>query len=124
MTDADLQAGDMVLSLGRVDDLGWVYVNGKKVGQTFDWSREYSFDVTKELHAGHNSIAVIIKNTDGAGGMGAPSIGRVSKEAVVQLDALGSPAGVEAQWWNSSLNDANWQPVLIGAEPAAASNPC
>jgi hypothetical protein len=118
MADADLQGGEMLLSLGRIDDLGWVYVNGQKVGRTFDWSRQYSFDVTKQLHPGRNSIAVIIKNNEGAGGMGAPTIGRASKEAVVHLDAIASPAGVEEQWWNPSLKDSNWQPVILGAEPA------
>jgi beta-galactosidase len=54
----------------QVDDIGTVYVNGKKVGETDDWSRAYVMDVSGALKAGRNSVAVVVRNNDGAGGIG------------------------------------------------------
>ena len=116
LTDADLNSGKMILNFGRIDDLGWVYVNGKSVGKTTDWSRAYAFDVTKDLQPGHNVIAVIIKNEDGSGGLGAPTIAHQSDGAIVPLEAFGSPAGIEQQWWQPGLNDKHWKTVAVGDE--------
>jgi beta-galactosidase len=57
----------------QVDDLGWVYVNGIRVGETTDWARTYRLDVSAALKPGLNTIAVVARNNDGASGLG-PSI--------------------------------------------------
>jgi Glycosyl hydrolases family 35/Beta-galactosidase, galactose-binding domain len=116
LTPADLQGGILNLNFGRIDDRGWVYVNGNKVGDATDWSRAQSFDVTRQLHPGHNVVAVIVRNNDGAGGLGLPSLSREGDGATVQLQSFGSPAGVEAQWWEPDLDDTQWQNVSIAPE--------
>ena len=113
---ADFSGGKLVLNFGRIDDLGWVYVNGTKTGETTDWSRAYSLDATKELHPGKNLIAVIVKNNEGEGGLGAPELAHKSDEQSVKLSAFGGPAGDERQWWKPDFNDWRWETVTIGSD--------
>jgi beta-galactosidase len=65
----DLSAADIRIHFGMIDDEGWVYVNGKLVGEAHDWSASHSFDIRKFLHSGKNTIAVAVKNTAGEGGL-------------------------------------------------------
>ena len=117
LTSPDLTGGKMILNFRRIDDLGWVFVNGEKIGETVDWARAYSFDATKQLRPGRNVIAVVVKNNDGPGGLGAPSLDRASNMTAVPLEVFGSPAGVEGQWWQPDFNDTLWTSVAIGQSP-------
>jgi hypothetical protein len=76
----DLKAEAVQLKIGRIDDRGWVYVNGKLAGESHDWSSSPSFDIKSLLHAGENSIAVAVVNSDGAGGLGNNVVLRLSKQ--------------------------------------------
>jgi len=114
LTEADLKKGKLDLNLGRIDDLGWVYVNGKKVGETTDWSRPYSFEVTKQLRAGHNVIAVIVRNNEGSGGLGAPTLSVEPEGTAVSVASFGASAGIEGRWWETALNDRHWETASIG----------
>ena len=67
LTTASLKAGATRLSLHMVDDLGYVYVNGKEVGRTNDWRRMFSFDAKDALRVGRNEIAVVVKRVDVTG---------------------------------------------------------
>ena len=113
LSETDLKNVQWNLNFGRIDDVGWVYVNGRRVGHTTDWSRAYSFDMTKQLHPGTNVIAVTVHNNEGAGGLGAPSLSRALNVTKEPLQFLGSPRGVEAQWWQPDLNDRNWKTIEL-----------
>jgi len=115
VTADDLNHGKWDLNFGRIDDTGWVYVNGKSVGHTTDWSLPYSFDVTKELHPGANVVAAVVRNDSGGGGIGAPTFGRDLSGVAASLPAFGYPAGVEQGWWRPEFDDQGWQPVAIGS---------
>ena len=65
----DLAATNLVLSFGMIDDEGWVYVNGQLVGESHDWTASPSFGVGKFLESGDNTIAVVVKNNEGEGGI-------------------------------------------------------
>ncbi|MGH7583948.1 MAG: glycoside hydrolase family 2 TIM barrel-domain containing protein, partial [Gemmatimonadales bacterium] len=69
VTPADLASGKVVLQFGMIDDDGWVYVNGKAAGESHDWQASPGFDVGRLLHAGDNSIAVVVRNGAGPGGI-------------------------------------------------------
>jgi beta-galactosidase len=66
---ADLSATNIVLSFGMIDDEGWVYVNGQFAGESHDWSASPAFEVGKFLESGDNTIAVVVKNNEGDGGI-------------------------------------------------------
>ena len=69
LTAADLAVVRADLNFGMIDDEGWVYVNGRLAGESHHWSDSPSFDVRKFLQVGDNTIAVAVKNNDGAGGV-------------------------------------------------------
>ena len=68
-TDEMLTNVSVVLRFGRIDEDGWVYVNGRKVGESHDWQETPRFDVKPFLRAGENTIAVAVANRYGPGGI-------------------------------------------------------
>ncbi len=118
----DLRDGKWDLNFGRIDDAGWVYVNGKSVGRTTDWEQPYSFDVTRQFHPGKNVIAVIVRNDGGGGGLGLPSFGRELEGEPVELESFGSPAGMEKQWWTTDFDDQSWETVAVGSAGTATNS--
>ena len=112
---AELTGKKMILTLARVDDLGWVYVNGHNLGKTTDWGRTWTFDATKQLVAGHNVIAIVVKNTDGHGGLGLPALGVETESGAVPFAGLGRPTGDDQLWTQPGFDDQAWKLVTLGA---------
>ncbi len=121
VSDGGRTGGRLNLSFGRIDGLGWVYLNGRRIAQTAVGARYYSFDVTKDLKAGTNVIALIVKSNQGIGGVGLPSLDRFTEGSPVALEAWGDTAGAEGRWTEAGFDDSHWQAVEIGAatEPDA-----
>jgi hypothetical protein len=119
VSEDDLKTGKWDLNFARIDDQGWIYVNGQRVGESTDWSRAYSFEVSRQLHAGTNVVAVIVRNNDGAGGLEIPSLAREPEGADLHLE-FGDAAGFDGKWWDAKFNDRNWDNAPIGGEAASA----
>ena len=73
LTAEQLKSIGHYLNLGPIDDQGTIYLNGKEVGKTKNYSKPHSFDVAKSLKVGKNVVAVIVGNVGGPGGM-TPSV--------------------------------------------------
>jgi beta-galactosidase len=86
----DLAASSIVLTLGTIDDVGLVFVNGRKIGESKSWSEPFVRDIKSELHEGGNVIAVSVLNKDHDGGLG--------KGASLQFSGQGRIEG-----WKRSL---------------------
>ncbi len=69
VTEQQLDAESVELCFGMIDEDGWVYINGRKVGESHDWQSSPAFDVKRLLHPGENVIAVAVANWNGAGGI-------------------------------------------------------
>ena len=69
VTPEELAAESVELCFSMIDEDGWVYVNGQKVGESHDWSSAPAFDVKHILHPGENDIAVAVANWSGPGGI-------------------------------------------------------
>ncbi len=69
-TAEDLAASSIVLNLGTIDDVGLVFVNGRRIGESKSWSEPFVRDIKSELHEGGNVIAVSLHNQDHDGGLG------------------------------------------------------
>ncbi len=69
MTESDLAAPAVELRCGMIDEEGWVYVNGKQIGESHDWQVPAVFDLKPYLHPGENTIAVAVANWNGPGGL-------------------------------------------------------
>ena len=68
----ELPKGGLTVNFGGIDDDGWIYVNGHFVGETHDWAQAWSFNIGPMIKAGQNELVVIVKNTDGPGGINGP----------------------------------------------------
>lgn len=120
LTEDDFGNGvKLNLTFDRIDDLGWIYVNGELIGKTTDFSHPYTFETTGELQPGLNVIAVIVHNKEGPGGISSVVLGPQPETREVRLDAFGRPAGIEQEWWKPSLRDRDWSPVPIGPNSVA-----
>ena len=69
LSESDLRQPSISLHFGSIDDLGWIYVNGKLAGQTNDWSRSWTLDVVKFAKPGKNTVAVVVRNQGNTGGL-------------------------------------------------------
>jgi beta-galactosidase len=69
LSQDDLASQSIAASFGKIDDDGWVYVNGHLAGESHDWSAQPSFEVRPYLHEGVNTIAVAVHNQEGPGGI-------------------------------------------------------
>jgi beta-galactosidase len=69
LTSDQLENANAVLRIGMIDDEGWIYINGVFAGQSHNWRDEPVIDARRLLHAGENSITVVVRNHDGLGGL-------------------------------------------------------
>ncbi len=69
VSEPDLAAQAVELQFNRIDDEGFVYVNGRRAGESHDWQSPAVFDVKPFLHPGENTIAVGVSNWSGPGGI-------------------------------------------------------
>jgi alpha-L-fucosidase len=68
ISQEQLRAG-VALTLGVIRDTGTVYVNGQAAGDANNWLHPWTFDITRHLHEGNNSIAVLVQNSNDNGGL-------------------------------------------------------
>jgi beta-galactosidase len=69
VSESDLAAPALELCFGRIHNEGFIYVNGRRVGESNDPDVPASFDVKSFLHSGENTIAVGVANWGGPGGI-------------------------------------------------------
>ncbi len=67
---SDKQTGMKLLSIGQIDDVGDVFINGHFLGHTDHWDESYNFPVSEYLKPGKNEILVWVHNIGGGGGLG------------------------------------------------------
>jgi beta-galactosidase len=104
---ADFAADVALLQFGMIDDDGWVYVNGELVGESHDWRASPAFDVRNALRVGENTVHVVVKNSDSAGGL--------SKGATLEFLSRPRTAG----WRRSVFNGLAQVIVQAGKESDA-----
>jgi beta-galactosidase len=92
LTSAELAAPRIGVNFGMIDDAGWVFANGKRIGQSHDWQMDPAFDLRHFLRAGDNVIAVVVKNNEGDGGLAKG----------VDLEVENAP--LPAHWQRSAFN--------------------
>ena len=93
------------LEFDGVFQVAEVFVNGRRIGESHDWSAQPVFDIKNALHSGDNVIAVGVKNDGGSGGM--------SPEVSVEI--IGK---AEAQPWSRSLFNGLAQVIVQSTKDA------
>jgi hypothetical protein len=105
------------IRFSTIDDEGWVFVNGKQVGESHDWSRPFEFECSSALHVGSNGIAVVVKNNEGKGGLRGASY--LMGESLPGIDfrewqCRTKPAGLEHGYVGSKADESGWQQYSLG----------
>src|SRR5205814_7188621 len=125
VTAAEMAAAPWRVEFGRIDDEGWVFLNGQEVGHTTDWSHPQTIDLREKLHTGKNSLAVLVHNEDGPGGLGRgvtleplASTGHILDKLQICTELT---SAVE-RWCNESLNDSSWQKSSLGTDARERSD--
>lgn len=101
----EIETDHQTINFGMIDDSGWVYVNGKFVGESHDWRSNPSFEIGKFLNSGENTIAVVVKNENGSGGIG--------KGVTIELTKKHGPVN----WQRSAFN--GFAQVIVRSGKAA-----
>jgi hypothetical protein len=119
ITADQLKTGDLNLQASRMDDGGWVFVNGRPIGEGHDWQTSFTFPA-KGLHEGKNSIAVVIKNESGPGGLGLVRLLiKDPSRASVPIEIGTASTGFAQAWWNPSPDQTGWTSQPIDQESTA-----
>jgi sialate O-acetylesterase len=101
-------SGPAELSLGGIDELDAVFVNGRLIGATFGWGTHRHYTLPAGLlRAGTNDILVNVYNGWGAGGMTGP-------EDAMQLRVDGRAVPLPGTGWTFRA-----VPAAFGAPPRA-----
>ncbi|HYG23702.1 MAG TPA: beta-galactosidase GalA [Verrucomicrobiae bacterium] len=104
LSHQDMEKASIELCFGMIDEEGFVYVNGQKVGESRDWRAAPVFDIKRFVKAGENTVAVALANWTGSGG--------VNKGAWVALrDDV-----IPVQWERSVFNGLAQIIVQAGSE--------
>ena len=98
----------VMLRCGGVDDYGWFYLNGKLVGEVHQYNVPIDVDVTSTIMAGHNDLAIVIQNVEGAGGL----VGQVAVYEPVPDSTLAS----KLEWTDHFLPGVRTT-YAMGTEP-------
>jgi hypothetical protein len=120
LTEPQISAGVTMLAFDCLDDMADVYVNGTFIGHSDDWSHPWSFDAAKALKAGKNSIAIVVTNESGAGGItkAAHLTSESAPRLALQWKFAAKTSGESGQWWKGDLDVSDWQSVDLDTKRA------
>jgi hypothetical protein len=122
LTEPQITAGATTLTFDCLDDMADVYVNGTFIGHSSDWSHPWSFDAGKALKPGKNSIAVVVTNASGEGGI-TKAVHLVSESGprlALQWKFAAKTSGESGEWWKGDLDVSDWQSVALDTTRALA----
>ena len=94
------QARPISMHFAGVDDDAVVWINGVEVGSHSGYTDPFAFDVTGTLHAGDNTIVVLVKDYGGGGGIYRPItiIETAHLDDLLKSEYFGRPALKSADW--------------------------
>jgi hypothetical protein len=104
-----------------IDNAGEIYVNGTQVGTAGGSTKRYSFDITKAVHPGANSVAILVHKDSGCGGLGEVTVQVVDSPSSYTPMQCAIPRGDSEKWFAPEFNDSSWEKV--DASPKSASLP-
>ena len=114
LSEQDIKSGRTGLFMSQISDYGWVFVNGKKIGESHSKITSHTFDVGSAARSGSNTLAIIVSCVDvlGHGGLGLAKLtwpdkyGIRPKGLIQYSDCPPSVSGQESGW---SRNPSSWQ---------------
>lgn len=98
-----------VMTLG--DNLFQTFINGERVQVAGGWQTWNSADITKNIKVGKNTVAVIVNNTDGQGGMASLIKVIFDNGEILRVPTSKNwimTATPPANWEKSEADESNW----------------
>jgi len=110
-----ISSGKTVLEFGCIDELGILYINGKRAGEHTEWDKPFVIDIARFIKPGINIIAVAVTNEYGAGGiLKAVCLSRkLSIDKPLQWEVAKDLAGVTHEWILDSSDLKDWQKISL-----------
>lgn len=113
----DIPAGKVISSAiirMTADNAFVLYVNGQRVGEGSDWEKPVSFDVTRMLSSGKNTLAVECRNLDGQFGLLAGLLATLDDGTTIDIRTDQSwltSMTVTKGWESAKFGSVNWKPA-------------
>ncbi len=114
ISTAAIRAKKTCLRFGRIDDYGWVFVNGRLIGQSTSSSQPWTFDAAKALQPGRNVIAVLVHNMARSGGIGRVSFTK-RPDFGGEIEFHGTPIGLTRGFYRADFDDSKWVSHAVGS---------
>ena len=97
-----------------------MYVNGEEIGKTGEGSQWLNTDVSQQLKAGFNVVAMIVSNKSGNGGLtaGARLMGGSSDGIELKLGLARQLGGVADRWWRDCMAASGWSTIELDTKEA------
>jgi len=111
-TELERISGGQTLVFGSITGERTVFFNGQKISPI----EGTHYDVSTLLHAGRNTLAVIVTASRRAGGIGGGvELDSNTKPAASTLawQIAGESAGSAGKWFDSALDDSKWESVTV-----------
>jgi hypothetical protein len=127
LSEQEIKGGRTGLFLSQISDYGWVFINGKKIGESHSKLVSHTFDMSGVVHPGSNTLAIVVSCVDvlGHGGMGLakltwPEKSGIKPKGMVQYSDRSD--GIAGQWYKNFQNGSDWQtyPIPDRSNPAQA----
>jgi len=113
IAQADIDSGLTHIDFDGIDDEGWVFVNGTKIGENHEWNQPVRADIKAQLHAGKNVIAVVVRNFGGQGGLyGVPILSGGTDDGPGLSWTIAELKGVLGHW-DTDMTASGWDKVAL-----------
>ena len=112
ISPAQLHSKNTIVSLGRVDDRGAVFLNGQPLGRTNSWAVPYTFNAHDLLVPGRNTLAIVVHNIGGSGGIGNIQLQgpwRTVGHPVSELEFSALSGGSSQSWASPAFCACGWR---------------
>ncbi len=109
---AQLHSPNTMVSLGRVDDRGVVFLNGQLLGHTDSWAVPYTFQAQDVLVPGRNTLAIVVHNIGGTGGIGNIRIQgpwRPVGQSSSDMEFSSLSGGISQSWASPAFCACGWR---------------
>jgi hypothetical protein len=123
----DTKCGHTGLFVSQTADYGWVFVNGKKVGEIHTKTTSHTFDMAGAVHPGRNTVAIVVSSVDlnAPGGIGLVAVtwpetaGTQTDRAMEYSDLT---EGMKGRWYEGMADKPGWKTQPL-PEPSSAAGP-
>lgn len=113
-----MKEGKTMLEFGCVDDGGTLYVNGREVASHDAWDKPFVANIAAYIHEGANRIAIVVRNSSGAGGLlkGVRLFSELKILKPLKWEVARDLGGVTQKFCQGAQGKQQWEKVSLKTE--------